>query len=166
MEPDDFSASEAANAPDSPQRTALADPVPSPPIALQNPALRQRVPVLTLLACGICALIFLGLFNERNPNSWETLAKWGCYPPAKIYSGEIWAFITSVFVHVEPWHVAFNLYWLWVFGSKLERVIGSARWLGFFLGAAFVSSGIQFAFSGTTGIVRLVSVTHFLAFCG
>jgi membrane associated rhomboid family serine protease len=113
---------------------------------------RQRFPVLTLLACAICALVFLGLFNEPNPNSWETLAKYGCYASAKIYGGAVWGFITSAFVHVELWHVAFNVYWLWVLGSRLERVIGSGYWLGFVLAAAFVSSGMEFAFTGTTGI--------------
>ena len=152
MDQDDSRAPVAAGGQDDPTKPVLAAPVVPTSVALPDPALKQRFPVLTLVACGTCALIFIGLFNEQNPNSWETLAKWGCYPPAKIYSGAIWAFITSAFVHVEPWHVAFNLYWLWVFGSRLERVIGSARWLCFFLGSAFVSSGFEFAFTGTTGI--------------
>jgi membrane associated rhomboid family serine protease len=75
---------------------------------LGAPTLKQRFPALTLIACAICALVFLGLFNEPNPNSWETLAKYGCYPSAKIYGGPVWGFITSAFVHVELWHVAFN----------------------------------------------------------
>src|SRR5947209_4333680 len=107
MDPDDSPASLAAGGRGDPATPVLAAPVAPTPVALPDPALKQRFPVLTLVACGLCALIFLGLFNERNPNSWETLAKWGCYPPAKIYSGAIWAFITSAFVHVEPWHVAF-----------------------------------------------------------
>jgi membrane associated rhomboid family serine protease len=138
--------------PENPAAPVLAAPLAPSPAALDAPALKQRFPVLTLVTCGICTLVFLELFDEQNPNSWETLAKWGCYPPAKIYGGALWGFITSAFVHVEPWHVAFNLYWLWVFGSRLERVIGSARWLCFFLGAAFVSSGFEFAFTGATGI--------------
>jgi hypothetical protein len=34
----------------------------------------------------------------------------------------------------------------------LERVVGSRYWLAFVLGAAFVSSGVEFAFNRTTGI--------------
>jgi GlpG protein len=114
--------------------------------------MKQAYPVLTLVSCAICVVVFIGLLNEPNASSWEALAKWGCYPPDKIHAGALWGFITSTFVHLELWHVAFNLYWLYVLGSRLERVIGSGRWLAFFLGAAFVSSGAEFAVAGTTGI--------------
>ncbi len=36
-----------------------------------------------------------------------------------------WALITSVFVHFALWHVAFNVYWLWVLGSQLR----TGNWL-------------------------------------
>lgn len=44
------------------------------------------------------------------------------------------------------------MYWLWVLGSRLERAIGSLRFLGFLLVSAFVSSSFQLAVSGDTGI--------------
>src|SRR5262245_10754592 len=103
-------------------------PAPEIPPAPEQPALKQRYPVMTMVACAICIVVFLGLFNERNAYSWEALEKWGCYPAGKIRAGAVWAFITSVFVHVELWHVAFNLYWLYVLGSLMERVIGWWRW--------------------------------------
>ena len=129
-----------------------ATPAPEIPPAPKQPALKQRFPVMTLVACAICIVVFLGLFNERNPYSWEALEKWGCYPADKIRGGAIWAFITSAFVHEELWHVGFNVYWLYVLGSRMERVIGCRRWLTFFLSAAFVSSGAEFAISDSTGI--------------
>ena len=116
------------------------------------PALKQRYPVATLFVCAICVVVFVGLLNAPNSSSWEALEKWGCYPANKIRSGGVWAFITSVFVHQALWHLAFNVYWMYLLGSRLERVIGSVRWLAFFLSAAFVSSGAEFAISDSTGI--------------
>ena len=113
---------------------------------------RQRLPVLTWLACAGCVVVFVGLLEEPNRDSWEGLQKWGYYSSAKIRDGAFWGLVTSTFVHLEVWHLAFNLYWLWVLGSRLERAIGSPRWLAFFLIASIVSSGIELLFDGTTGI--------------
>ncbi len=107
---------------------------------------------MTLAACAICIGVFLGLLNERDPYTWEGLERWGICPAARIRAGALWAFITSTFVHLEWWHLTFNVYWLYVLGSRLERVIGAGRWLAFILCAAFVSSGAEFAFTDSTGI--------------
>jgi membrane associated rhomboid family serine protease len=119
-----------------------------------TPESRPRIGkrLLTLLVCAISTFVFLGLLRESNPNSWETLSRWGALPADAVWGGKYWVLVTSVFVHVAWWHLAFNVYWLWLLGGALEEVIGSLRWLAFFLSAAVVSSGIELAFAGTTGI--------------
>jgi len=124
-------------------------PAPLPADALKN---RQRFPILTWVACAACVVVFVGLLDEPNRDSWEGLQKWGFYPYEKILDGAFWGLVTSTFVHMEIWHLAFNLYWLWVLGSRLEQAIGSLGWLAFFLIAAAVSSGIELLFDGSTGI--------------
>lgn len=53
-------------------------------------------------------------------------------------------FITYMFVHAQanPWHLLFNMFSLWMFGSILERVWGSKRYFMFYfvcgIGAALV----------------------------
>jgi len=131
---------------------APSTPASEPQAAKEVPTLKQRYPVVTLAACAICVVVFVGLLDAPNSSGWEALEKWGCFPADKIRSGRVWAFITSVFVHQAFWHLAFNVYWLYVLGSRLERAIGSLHWLAFFLSAAFVSSGAEFAMSDSTGI--------------
>lgn len=130
--------------------TENIEPTPRPPAQAQPD--RQRIPVLTWLACAACVVVFVGLLNEPNRDSWEGLQKWGYYSIEKILDGAFWGLVTSTFVHLEVWHLAFNLYWLWILGSRLERAIGSPRWLVFFLIASIVSSGIELLFDGSTGI--------------
>lgn len=89
---------------------------------------------------------------EANQESWDVLSKWGYYPVDEIREGAYWALLTSVFVHIELWHVVFNVYWLYVLGARLELAIGSWRWLVFVLGAALVSSGAELGVSDDTGI--------------
>jgi membrane associated rhomboid family serine protease len=122
---------------------------PPPPVPV---AAKPKLAVMTLLACAACVVVFVGLGLEQNSDSWDTLSKWGYHPSDRIRDGALWAFVTSVFVHLAIWHVAFNVYWLYILGSQLERAIGRWRWLAFFFASAFVSSGAEFAITDGTGI--------------
>src|ERR1700761_2885776 len=121
-----------------------------PPIA--STPLRPRFTPCTWLACAACIVVFIGINVESGTGTWESFSKWGYYPPHRIRDGAFWGFFTPVFVHLEIWHVGFNVYWLYMLGSRLERAIGSVRWLVFFVVAAFASSGAEFAFTDSTGI--------------
>jgi len=84
-------------------------------------------------------------------NNWETLQMWGYYPAHGVRDGALWSLVTSSFVHIAVWHFLFNLYWLYHLGTRLEKVIGSLRWIAFFVLASFVSSAYQLGISGDTG---------------
>ena len=111
-----------------------------------------RQPWLTRVAIVACIVIFLGIHSQDDPNSWETFAKFGSLHADEIWDGGYWALVTSAFVHFEMLHLVFNLYWLWVLGSRLEIEIGSLKYLAFFVISAFVSSSFQLAASDDTGI--------------
>jgi len=111
----------------------------------------ERGPLLTWLVCGVCVLVFLGLSQETD-SSWRAVSPYGYLSPGQIWDGMYWGLVSSVFVHRELWHLAFNVYWLWALGSLLEQALGPLRWSVFFVTAALVSSGAQFAVPGSTGI--------------
>lgn len=108
----------------------------------------KDIPILTTGVCILCAVIFLQM---QSANTYSESLRWGLYPETAIYGGAFWALITSAFVHIEPLHLLFNLYWLWILGGAFERAFGALRWIAFVLVAAFVSSGLQL-FSGSSGI--------------
>ncbi len=108
--------------------------------------------LVTSLACLICVGICVSIATSNQPASWETLLRFGVYPSESIWRGKFWTLVTSAFVHTEIWHVACNVYWLWVLGSRLERTIGSFLFLSFILASAFVSSAFQLALSDSSGI--------------
>jgi membrane associated rhomboid family serine protease len=66
---------------------------------------------------------------------------------AEIRRGQVWRLITSIFPHTDFLHLAFNLYWLWIFGTAIERVYGHSRTLLLILVLAFGSSSFEFALS-------------------
>lgn len=68
-----------------------------------------------------------------------------------IRAGELWRFITPVFLHGSVPHVFFNMYALLSIGSFLERQFGHGRFaLLYFLGA-FSGNVISFLFAGENG---------------
>ncbi len=57
-----------------------------------------------------------------------------------LVAGRYWTLLTSEFSHLLVWHFLLNMFVLANFGIIVEYVIGSARFLGFYLVAAVISS--------------------------
>ncbi len=58
-----------------------------------------------------------------------------------------WQPVTHMFMHGGFWHLFFNMYTLYIFGSVLERVWGTKKFLVFYfvtgLGAAAIHTGVE-----------------------
>lgn len=58
-----------------------------------------------------------------------------------------WQPVTHMFMHGGLWHIFFNMYTLFIFGSALERVWGAKKFLIFYfvtgLGAAAIHTGVE-----------------------
>lgn len=112
----------------------------------------RGVPWITYAVIAVCAVIcaYFNLFEESSSydNVTTTLA-----PSAiAIWSGAYWAFLTSAFVHIEIWHILFNMWWAKDFGTLLEPTMGRGRYLLFITSSAVISSGAQLIISDQTGI--------------
>jgi membrane associated rhomboid family serine protease len=55
--------------------------------------------------------------------------------------------VTSMFLHGGWWHLIGNMWFLWVFGSHIEDVMGAPRFLLFYLTCGVVSAAVQLALS-------------------
>lgn len=60
----------------------------------------------------------------------------------------IWQMITHLFMHGDMMHIFSNMLALWMFGSVLENLLGSKRFLEYYiltgLGAAILHMGVQY----------------------
>jgi membrane associated rhomboid family serine protease len=92
--------------------------------------------------CGI-ALLAVGV----------TIAWWSgtnispLFENAEIRRGQFWRLATNIFPHLDILHLAFNLYWLWVFGTAVERVYGHLKTGLLILLFAVGSGSLDFAFA-------------------
>lgn len=72
---------------------------------------------------------------------------------AVIRRGEVWRLVTAILPHAGVFHLLFNVYWVWVFGTLLEQVLGPFKTAGLVLLFALGSSALEFAFfSGGVGL--------------
>lgn len=61
------------------------------------------------------------------------------------WHGQPWRLWTSTLLHVNVLHLAFDVYWLWVFGTFVEESFGSLAMLGLYLVLAGGSAAAEWA---------------------
>ena len=73
--------------------------------------------------------------------STSTLTAMGALVPARVaLAHEYWRLFTSMFLHANLFHVALNMWALWVIGSFLERIMGPVRFLLLYLVSGLAGS--------------------------
>lgn len=71
----------------------------------------------------------------------------------RAFLGEPWRLLTSALPHVDPIHLVFNAYWVWRFGSVIERRFGHLRALALLAALAVSSGAAELAiFDGGVGL--------------
>src|SRR3982750_4669012 len=56
---------------------------------------------------------------------------------------KVWQLITCGFLHANFLHLAINMYALWMFGSDVERALGSRHYLTLYFASLLCSSATQ-----------------------
>jgi rhomboid protease GluP len=136
-----------------------------------------NIPYITLSLIGINLIVFIlmaymngfGLRDIFNPFSQEVLIYFGAKVNKLILQGELWRFITSMFLHLNFLHITFNLYALWTIGPIIEHLRGRFRYLAIYFFSGISGSIASFLFTdalsaGASGAIfgllgALVSIT-------
>lgn len=66
--------------------------------------------------------------------------------PQLIAAGEWWRLLTPVLVHAGIFHVAMNMFVLYVYGQNAEEAFGSVRLLAIYIASALTGSAFSYAF--------------------
>ena len=108
----------------------------------------REIPVVTKNLIAINVLMFLALLAfERSGIDLNNLLGLHLFlaPDFRPYQ-----LVTYMFMHGGCTHILFNMYAVWVFGSILERVWGSSRFLLFYIatgvGAGLVQELVQYLY--------------------
>ena len=82
-------------------------------------------------------------------------------PYAVIKNGAVWTFITYMFMHGGVTHIFFNMFGLFIFGTSVERQLGSWEFLLFYLITGALAGVFSFFVYYSTGnfLVSLVGAS-------
>ncbi len=95
--------------------------------------------VRTMLGINI-AVYLLWLASGTMPALRQFMILNFLVSPAHVLHGRIWTLLTSVFSHAELWHLVFNMVVLVSFGQVLEWIMGTRRFVLFYLAAGIFAS--------------------------
>ncbi len=110
---------------------------------------RPAHPVKPLVCLTVALLLlvigYAGFLSELD------LEAWGLVPARALQKGGL-TFLTSIFLHVDSWHLLPNVYFLVVFGEKVEQAIGHKRFLLLLLLSALFGNVLHVILESRSGL--------------
>lgn len=132
---------------------------------------RRAVIAYSVFALNFIVFVLMA-FAGGSMND-QTLLAFGAKANNQINNGQIWRFITPIFIHIGPIHLAFNSYALWVIGPHVEKLYGGPRFLLLYLLAgvggvaasyryhpSVISAGASGAIFGLLGVLLVFSIKY------
>lgn len=102
----------------------------------------SQIPTVTKNLVAINILMFIATLVNEN----FMVANFAMFYPASPFF-KPWQILTHMFMHGGFWHLFFNMYSLLMFGSILERSLGTKKYLIFYfvtgLGAVALHTGVE-----------------------
>ncbi len=111
------------------------------PIRDHNPSLKTPYVTYALIALNVAvfALVWTSFPNDLALQRFYLT--WGLVPAVSAPA----TFVTSMFLHGGPMHLAGNMLFLWIFGDNLEEEMGHSGFLGFYLAGGLAAAVLQVA---------------------
>ncbi|MGB2896079.1 MAG: rhomboid family intramembrane serine protease [Anaerolineales bacterium] len=110
-----------------------------------RPGFKQFPGTYSLIA--ITLAFFMGQFLSIEFFQIDWLLELGAKSRPEILAGEIWRFVTPVFLHLSIPHVFINMYSLYAIGPAVERFFGTARFVAVYLLCGIAGVVLSLAFS-------------------
>ena len=107
---------------------------------------RKECPITIYLALINIIVLFIDLlFNGK-------IIDIGAKSSYQIINGEYWRLITPIFLHADIFHLITNLFGILVFGSIIEKKLGSTKFIIIYLIAGLYGNAFSFYFSPYLGV--------------
>ena len=100
-------------------------------------------------------LVYIAINYIRPVIKGMPLVYWISLIPYFIRQGYVWQFFTYMFVHMEFFHLFFNMYALFMFGTMLERAIGTKEFLLFYFLTGVLGGVVSYIIYTATGMMNL-----------
>ena len=112
---------------------------------------KPKTPYITYILILINVLVFLYgiLFNKTN----FLINLFSTHGPSIVKGKELYRIFTGAFVHVELFHILFNMYALYIIGSQVENFFGKTKYLFIYIFSITTSSLLSIMFNGNVASI-------------
>ncbi|XRP96509.1 rhomboid family intramembrane serine protease [Methanocaldococcus sp. 16A] len=100
--------------------------------------------MINILIVGICIVVFI--ISVFMPQLYYYFALW-----PNLFTNMPWQIITSMFMHADITHLLVNMFVLFIFGTYLENMVGSKKYLLIFLLSGIVGNLAYIIYAYLTG---------------
>ena len=122
------------------------------PDILQFLKVRKEVPVNTMIILINIVVFFLTELTGSSLDG-KHLVEWGAaYTPLIQEGHEYYRFFTCMFLHAGLLHLASNSIYLYYFGVRAERLLGTGKFLVLYLVSGLCGGVFSVLFSGNAGV--------------
>jgi membrane associated rhomboid family serine protease len=122
----------------------------------------QKKPSITIIQIIFCIVFCINFYllsgNLSSLFAWNitekeaALTNTGYFQPSDIFNGKLWGLITANFLHFNIFHLLFNIYWLYIFGQKIEKEVSQIEYLVIIISSGIIVSIFELAVSGALGV--------------
>jgi membrane associated rhomboid family serine protease len=105
---------------------------------------------VTNVVIGICVVLYVigvamsGAGSVIAGATEKVLIQQGALEPFRVAGGQYWRLLTNVFLHAGIFHIALNMYALYIIGNVVEAELGRIRYLAVFLVTGWFASAIAY----------------------
>ena len=118
---------------------------------------RKECPITILLASVNILVLLLDLMLDGK------IIEIGAKSSYGIINGEFWRLLTPIFLHADIFHLVTNLFGILVFGSIIEKKLGSMKFVAIYVLSGIYGNTFSFYFSPYLGVGSSGSVFGVLA---
>lgn len=117
---------------------------PVPPVFLKQ---RRFWPVATLTLIALCVVVFILMTLAGGSKDTDVLLNFGASYGPYFRRGDEWRLVMPMFLHIGWFHLAVNMYALYLLGPVLERIYGYTRFSLIYVGAGIAGSWLSMKMS-------------------
>jgi len=109
-------------------------------------------PVITYVIMGVTIFVYLLQLAGQYLLDFDFALYLGAKINEAIAAGQVWRLVTPMLLHGSWLHIGFNMYALFIFGTRLERFYGHWRFLTMYLLGAFTGNVLSYTFSSAVSV--------------
>lgn len=95
-------------------------------------------------------LINVALFILQSTTPGNLVCEFATIPQDIVHGDHLYTMFSSMFLHGDWMHLLGNMLFLWIFADNIEAIVGSSKFIVFYLLGGLISSGVHIFFDLST----------------